>query len=130
MNVSEYIAQMIALTVSLPLLCFFVLFLVLAVMMNDRKRALLMAADAAVLFFAISIYFKLLAIFDSPFYSSLFIICFFIMFAGLLILIRTQSAISATKAFKKCWRFSFLVLLPLSTFLTIYGILTGILENL
>jgi hypothetical protein len=130
MNVSEYIAQMIALTVSLPLMCFIVLFLCLAVMMNNRKRALLIAADIAVLFFVLSIYFKLLALFASPFYSILFIICFFMMFAGLLILIRTQSSISASKAFKKCWRFSFLVLLPLSTFLTIYGILAGILEIL
>lgn len=130
MNMSEYIAQMLALAVSLPLLCFFVLFAGLAVMINNRKRALLIAADIAVLFFAGSIYFKLLALFDSSFYSSLFFICFFIMFAGLLILIRTQSVISASRAFKKCWRFSFLVLLPISTFLTIYGIYKGILENL
>lgn len=130
MIVIDFIVSIFAFAVSLPLLSFFLLFLLLLVMTNSKKRALLLAADIAVLLFIFSIYFKLLILSQTAFYSGLFFICLLIVFTGLLILIRSQSSITLSIAFKKCWRFSFLLLLPISTFLTIYGIISGILEYL
>ncbi|MGM0919825.1 MAG: DUF3397 family protein [Bacillota bacterium] len=126
----DSIVSIFAFGVSLPLFSFFLLFLLLLILTTSKKRALLLAADIAVVLFIFSIYFKLLTLSQTAFYGGLFFVCLLIVFTGLLILIRSQSSISLSIAFKKCWRFSFLLLLPISTFLTIYGIISGILENL
>ncbi|MCM3594415.1 DUF3397 family protein [Metabacillus idriensis] len=130
MIIIDSIISIFAFAVTLPLLSFFFLFLLLIVMTNSKKRALLLAADIGVVLFIFSIYFKLLTLSQKAFYGGLFFVCLLILFTGLLILIRSQSSISLSVAFKKCWRFSFLLLLPLSTFLTVYGIISGILEYL
>lgn len=130
MIIIDSIISIFAFAVTLPLLSFFLLFLLMIMMTNSKKRALLLAADIGVVLFIFSIYFKLLTLSQTAFYGGLFFVCLLIMFTGLLILIRSQSSISIAIAIKKCWRFSFLLLLPLSTFLTVYGIISGILEYL
>ncbi|TDL79974.1 DUF3397 family protein [Peribacillus frigoritolerans] len=130
MIIIDSFISIFAFAVTLPLLSFFLLFLLLIVMTNSKKRALLLAADIGVVLFIFSIYFKLLTLSQTAFYGGLFFVCLLILFTGLLILIRSQSSISLSIAFKKCWRFSFLLLLPLSTFLTVYGIISGILDYL
>ncbi|USK35591.1 DUF3397 domain-containing protein [Bacillus sp. F19] len=126
----DSIVSIFAFAVSLPLFSFFLLFLLFLLLTARKKRALLLAADIAVVLFIFSIYFKLLTLSQTAFYGGLFFVCLLIVFTGLLFLIRSQSSISFSIAFKKCWRFSFLLLLPISTFLTIYGIISGILEYL
>ncbi|MDR0137254.1 DUF3397 family protein [Metabacillus idriensis] len=130
MIIIDSFISIFAFAVTLPLLSFFLLFLLLIVMTNSKKRALLLAADIGVVLFIFSIYFKLLILSQTAFYGGLFFVCLLILFTGLLILIRSQSSISISIAFKKCWRFSFLLLLPISTFLTVYGIISGILDYL
>lgn len=130
MIIIDSFISLFAFAVTLPLLSFFLLFLLLIVITNSKKRALLLAADIGVVLFIFSIYFKLLTLSQTAFYGGLFFVCLLILFTGLLILIRSHSSISLSIAFKKCWRFSFLLLLPLSTFLTVYGIIFGILDYL
>ncbi|MGD6793609.1 DUF3397 family protein [Metabacillus indicus] len=126
--IGEWIINLTAFAVSLPLLTFLILVAVLSAVTGKVKRGILYAADAAVILFALSIYFKLLVLSDTAVYGGIFLFLLLVMFAVLIYMISSSSSVPLSKAFKKCWRFSFLILLPLSTILAVFGAVRGILE--
>jgi hypothetical protein len=125
----EIMKWMISFAFAIPLVNLVIFFLILRVVVKNKKKSILWTVDLSTLFFIVSVHFHLITIFEQSFliYIILGLLC-------LSTLVYYQeynrsNPPSLTIVTKKVWRLSFIFFFISYLILTLYGILSGIVKN-
>ncbi|TXC92061.1 DUF3397 domain-containing protein [Metabacillus litoralis] len=119
----------VSFAVTLPLLSLIAIYFLLRYIAGNKKKTILWTADITTIIFITSVHFHLIAIFEKS-----FILHIVLVLVGLIVLFyyvdykKTKMPSIAT-ASKKVWRLSFLVFFVSYLFLTLYGVVDGIIKN-
>ncbi|MGM0873554.1 MAG: DUF3397 domain-containing protein [Bacillota bacterium] len=125
----EIITWMISLAVTLPMLTLVILFLILRVVVKNKKKLILWTVDLSTFFFIVSVHFHLLTLFEQSFLSFIILGLMCLTLIVYSVDYKRSKAPSMTRVSKKVWRMSFLLFFVSYLILTIYGISSGIIKN-
>ncbi|MBM7603435.1 ABC-type iron transport system FetAB permease component [Metabacillus crassostreae] len=119
----------VSLAVTLPLLSLIAIYFLLRYIAGNKKKTILWTADITTIIFITSVHFHLIAIFEKS-----FILHIVLVLVGLIVLFyyvdyKKTKMPSIVTASKKVWRLSFLVFFVSYLFLTLYGVVDGIIQN-
>lgn len=125
----EILKWMITFAFAIPLVNLVLFFLILRIVVKNKKKSILWTLDLSTLFFIVSVHFHLITIFEQSFliYIILGLLCLSI-FVYYLESNRSKPP-SMTIVTKKVWRLSFIFFFISYLFLTLYGIAAGIIKN-
>jgi hypothetical protein len=125
----EIMKWMISFAFAIPLVNLVIFFLILRVVVKNKKKSILWTVDLSTLFFIVSVHFHLITIFEQSFliYIILGLLCLstFVYYQEY----NRSKPPSLTIVTKKVWRLSFIFFFISYLILTLYGIVSGIVKN-
>jgi Protein of unknown function (DUF3397) len=124
------IIGIIAFFVTFPLAAWLLFFVLFRILIKNKKKSILLSADAAAIFFAVSFWIKLSVIWHQQSFLWLFglYLLLFLASAGLQFILTDE--IKWLKALKMMWRSSFLIFFLLSESMTIIGMFMYIMNQM
>jgi hypothetical protein len=125
----DIIKWMISVAFTLPLLSLFFLFLIVQVFVKNKKKSILWTVDLSTFLFIMSVHFHLLTIFEQSF--LIYIILGLMSLTGVFYYLdyKRSNTPSMKKASKKVWRLSFLFFIASYLILTVYGMVSEMINN-
>ncbi|MBO1510527.1 DUF3397 domain-containing protein [Metabacillus bambusae] len=125
----EIMKWMISFAFAIPLVNLVIFFLILRVVVKNKKKSILWTIDLSTLFFIVSVHFHLITIFEQSFliYIILGLLCLSTLVYYLEYNRSKEPSMAAVT--KKIWRLSFIFFFISYLILTLYGIASGIVKN-
>ncbi|ADC48216.1 MULTISPECIES: DUF3397 domain-containing protein [Alkalihalophilus] len=123
-------AWLLATVITLPLLGWYIFYIVTVKMTKNKSRAIRLASDVSVLFFVAAVYFIILEIWSRSFFWLLLTVFFLVALIFTIIHWKVAEDIHVRKLFKGIWRFNFLLFFFLYLVLSGYGLITRLIYSL
>lgn len=120
---------LISVAVTLPLLTLVILFLILRVVVKNKKKSILWTVDLSTFFFIVSVHFHLLTLFKQSFLSFIILGLICLTLVVYYVDYKRSKAPTIKRVSKKVWRMSFLLFFVSYLVLVFYGISSGIIKN-
>lgn len=126
---SAIFSWVVSAAVILPLLSLVIVFFLVRIFVENKKKSILWTVDLSTFIFILSVHFHLLSIFKQSY--LLYILLLLIgLLAGVFFLEYKKTKVpSMFKVTKKMWRLTFLLFFIGYIFLAFYGITTGVIRN-
>jgi uncharacterized membrane protein YozB (DUF420 family) len=125
----DIFAWLISLAVTLPMLTLVILFLILRIVVKNKKKSIMLTVDLSTFFFIVSVHFHLLTLFKQSFLSFIILGLMCLTLVVYYIEYKRSKAPTITRVSKKVWRMSFLLFFVIYLVLAFYGISSGIIKN-
>ncbi|WP_100373303.1 DUF3397 domain-containing protein [Bacillus sp. FJAT-45037] len=121
---------LIATVITIPLLGWYVVYIITVKLTKNKSRAIRLASDASVIFLIAAVYFIILELWSRSFFWLLLTIFFLIALIFTIIHWKVAGDIHVRKLFRGIWRFNFLLFFFLYLILSGYGIVTRVIGGL
>lgn len=120
---TDVFAWIIATFITLPILFFYLVYLVAVKVNKNKKRSFRLAVDSSTLFFIISIHFLIKEIWGIPTFWIIIIVMLMIAICFTVIHWKLAEDIHLGKLVRGIWRFHFLLFFTLYVFLSVFGLI-------
>jgi hypothetical protein len=127
---STALAWIVATVVTLPLLGWYVVYIVTVKIAKKKSKAIRLASDVSVLFFVAAVYYIILEIWSKSFFWLLLTLFFLVALLFTILHWKVAKDIHVRKLFRGIWRFNFLMFFFLYLILSGYGIVTRLFVSL
>jgi quinol-cytochrome oxidoreductase complex cytochrome b subunit len=125
----DLLKWMISFAFALPLVSLVILFVILRVVVKNKKKSILMTVDLSTIFFIMSVHFHLITIFEQSFLIYIILGLMSLLFIVFYVDYKTSKAPSMKSVSKKVWRLSFLFFFISYLILTVCGMISSIIKN-
>lgn len=126
----DIVKWVISIAFALPVVSLVCLFFIVRLVVKNKRKAILRTIDLSTFFFIVSVHFHLVSIFEQSYFSYIILGIVGLMCIVYYIENKKTKQPTLKKVSKKVWRFSFLFFFISYIVLTIYGITSGVIENL
>ena len=125
-----FINWIISILITLPIISLFLLYIIIRIFIDNKRKSVLLTIDLSTIFFIISVHFHLLTIFE----KSLLVVILLVI--GCLSLFfyyverRKSKRPSIKRITRNTWRFSFLFFVTSYIVLTVLGFTSEVIKNI
>ncbi|MEH7122967.1 DUF3397 domain-containing protein [Bacillus sp. JJ1532] len=122
----SFLSSVIAIFVTIPLLGYFLVFIICKQVTRQHKKSVHMALDVSTFLFIISVHFLILAIWEQSFLWIIFLSLLVLAIIFVLLHWKIKHEINLLLVFKGFWRFNFLVFFTAYIVLTVIGLIQSV----
>lgn len=126
---SSAIAFFLATIITLPLLGWYLIYIITVKITKKKSFSVRLAADLSAILFMASVYFIMLEIWKQSFIWVIFSLFFFVAIFFTVIHWKNAEDIHVWKLFKGIWRFNFILFFLAYFLLSAYGLITRIIGS-
>ena len=122
----SFFSSIIATFVTIPLLGYFLVFIICKQVTKQHKKSVHMALDVSTFLFIISVHYLILAIWEQSFLWVIFLSLLVLAIIFVLLHWKIKHEINLPLVFKGFWRFNFLVFFTAYVVLTVIGLIQSV----
>jgi hypothetical protein len=122
------VSSLVAALVTLPLLSYFLIFILAKKWTKNHRRSVGMAMDLSTFFFIFSVHYLILAIWDKHLFWMTILVILTIACSVVIVHYKVKQEILFQKVLKGFWRLNFICFLFVYFLLCLYGIVARILN--
>ncbi|RXI98113.1 DUF3397 domain-containing protein [Anaerobacillus alkaliphilus] len=123
---SEAIAWVVATLVTLPIICFYLIYIISVKTSKNKKKSIKLAVDLSASFFIIAVYYIAYEIWALSLFWVILILIIIVAMIFTVIHWKISEDIQLGKLIKGIWRFNFILFFLAYLVLSIYGLVLSI----
>jgi hypothetical protein len=126
--VSNAVAWFLATFVTLPILAFYLIYIVCVKTTRNKKRSFKLAVDLSTILFIISVHFIVYEIWEVSLFGFILLLILIIAIIFTIIHWKIAEDIQLSKLLRGIWRFNFLLFFLIYFLLSIYGLFIRVIS--
>lgn len=125
-----FLNWIISILITLPIISLFLLYIIIRIFSDNKRKSLVLTIDFSTIFFIISVHFHFITIFKQSFLLFILLVIGCLLLFVYFVEYRKSKSLSIKKITRKTWRLSFLLFVTSYIVLTVIGFTSGVIKNI
>jgi len=125
-----FLNWIISILITLPIISLFLLYIIIRIFSDNKRKSLVLTIDFSTIFFIISVHFHFITIFKQSFLLFILLVIGCLLLFVYFVEYRKSKSLSIKKITRKTWRLTFLLFVTSYIVLTVIGFTSGVIKNI